>query len=51
MQTFFSLEETLWLSCRAFALTLVLGGEYVRQLFGMPTGLFGGFKSVSQDLE
>ena len=44
MQTFFALEETLWLSCGAFALTLVLSGEYARQLFGIPTGRFGGFE-------
>ena len=40
----FALEETLWLSCGAFDLTLVLGGEYARHFFGMPTGLFGGFE-------
>jgi hypothetical protein len=40
METVFALVETLWLSCGAFlffALTLVLGGEYARQLFGIPT--------------
>jgi hypothetical protein len=44
MQTFFALEETLSLSFGAFALSLVLGGENARQLFGMPTGRFGGFE-------
>jgi hypothetical protein len=43
MQTFFALEDTLWLSCGAFALTFVLGGEYARQLFGIPTGRCEGF--------
>jgi hypothetical protein len=44
MQTFFALEEARWLSCGAFDLTLVLGGEYAGQFFGMPIGRFGGFE-------